>query len=600
MRPEGTLRRRWDIAPPVATLLTGVVLVVAAGLVWPSQACTPEAIAAQSATTAPPGVVHVVVLSSSNKGALLQEMACRFEETDPTVAGHPLDVSIVSEASGSAIDKINAGERQPDVWSPASTSWVSMLRSGPYQEWVPDGTPPSIAQSPQVIAMPRPSAERLGWPQARISWNDILEFATDPARWDAIADPGSGDFKLGKTNLLYSTSGLNATVATYQAATNRTSDLTLDDLAEPAVREFVKGVESAVVHYAPTSIDFLRNLRAQDEEGEGEQYVSAILLEEKSVWDYNQGNPSGDPLTLGDEAPPVSQLTAFYPNDGVLIADHPYVTLQADWVTDDEQEGAELFLRFLLEPVQQQRFQSLGYRDHTGAPGPEIDVENGLIQARPVTITPPGGDILTQIRNDWPHYRKRARVLLLMDVSGSMSSLVPGTGSTKLELAQTAALRALRQLGTDDEVGLWTFTPDSAVSKGYVENVPVGPLSSNRDQLIDAIVGLEAHGDTHLYDALQAASARMQVDFDPQRINGIILLSDGVNDPPSDTGRAHTIDAVAPPGPDREVRVFTIAYGDLADVDTLAEIARASQGTAYDATDPSSIDRVFEQVVANF
>ena len=133
----------------------------------------------------------------------------------------------------------------------------------------------------------------------------------------------------------------------------------------------MKGVESAVVHYAPTSIDFLRNLRAQDEEGEGEQYVSAILLEEKSVWDYNQGNPSGDPLTLGDEAPPVSQLTAFYPSDGVLIADHPYVTLQADWVTDDEQEGAELFLRFLLEPVQQERFQSLGYRDHTGAPGPE-------------------------------------------------------------------------------------------------------------------------------------------------------------------------------------------------------------------------------------
>ena len=105
MRP-GMLRRRWDIAPPVATLLTGVILVAAAGFVWPSQACAPEDIAAQSATTAPPGAVHVVVLSSTNKGDLMQEMACRFEQTDPTVAGHPLDVSIVSEASGSAIDKI--------------------------------------------------------------------------------------------------------------------------------------------------------------------------------------------------------------------------------------------------------------------------------------------------------------------------------------------------------------------------------------------------------------------------------------------------------------------------------------------------------------
>ena len=54
MRPGGMLRRRWDIAPPVATLLTGVILVAAAGFVWPSQACSPEDIAAQSATTAPP------------------------------------------------------------------------------------------------------------------------------------------------------------------------------------------------------------------------------------------------------------------------------------------------------------------------------------------------------------------------------------------------------------------------------------------------------------------------------------------------------------------------------------------------------------------
>ena len=92
----------------------------------------------------------------------------------------------------------------------------------------------------------------------------------------------------------------------------------------------------------------------------------------------------------------------------------------------------------------------------------------------------------------------------------------------------------------------------------------------------------------------------MQEDFDPHRINGVVLLSDGLNEPPSETGRAAMLEAVAPPALDREVRFFTIAYGDQADVDTLAEIARASLGTAYDATDPTSIDRVFNQAVANF
>ena len=55
-----------------------------------------------------------------------------------------------------------------------------------------------------------------------------------------------------------------------------------------------------------------------------------------------------------------------------------------------------------------------------------------------------------------------------------------------------------------------------------------------------------------------------------------------------------------PPRPDQEVRVFTIAYGDTADIDTLTELARASLGTAYDAEAPTDILKVFPQVVANF
>ena len=73
-----------------------------------------------------------------------------------------------------------------------------------------------------------------------------------------------------------------------------------------------------------------------------------------------------------------------------------------------------------------------------------------------------------------------------------------------------------------------------------------------------------------------------------------------MNEDPSNNDRAAAIQAVAPPAMDHEVRIFTIAYGDQADVDTLAEFARSSQGTAYDATDPTTIDQVFNQVVANF
>ena len=196
--------------------------------------------------------------------------------------------------------------------------------------------------------------------------------------------------------------------------------------------ESVHAVESAAVHYAPTSVDFLRNLRAQDEAGAGEQYMSAILLEEKSVWDYNQGNPSGDPLTLGDEAPPATQLVAFYPSEGALIADHPYVTLQADWVTDDDRgKGPTQFLGSSSPPTSRSGSGRWGSGTTTGAPGRRSTRTTACSRRRPVTITPPGGDVLTQIRNDWPDFRKRARLLIVMDVSASMAARSPGTGATE-------------------------------------------------------------------------------------------------------------------------------------------------------------------------
>jgi Ca-activated chloride channel family protein len=79
-----------------------------------------------------------------------------------------------------------------------------------------------------------------------------------------------------------------------------------------------------------------------------------------------------------------------------------------------------------------------------------------------------------------------------------------------------------------------------------------------------------------------------------------VLLSDGPDEGATHEARAAMLTAVVPPGPDREVRIFTIAYGDQAETDTLASLAEASLGTAYEALDPADIGKVFSQVVANF
>ncbi len=48
------------------------------------------------------------------------------------------------------------------------------------------------------------------------------------------------------------------------------------------------------------------------------------------------------------------------------------------------------------------------------------------------------------------------------------------------------------------------------------------------------------------------------------------------------------------------MRVFTIGYGADADLATLRAIAEASNAALYNATDPTTIDKVFTAVVSNF
>ena len=63
--------------------------------------------------------------------------------------------------------------------------------------------------------------------------------------------------------------------------------------------------------------------------------------------------------------------------------------------------------------------------------------------------------------------------------------------------------------------------------------MPIGPLSANRAALLGRDRRPRGDGGTELYSTLEAAARQMQAEFDPTKINGIILLSDGGNEDPS-------------------------------------------------------------------
>jgi Ca-activated chloride channel family protein len=554
--------------------------------------------------------VTLAVTASSEKAQLLRQLAAGYNDEGHAVDGRCVQVEVTSKASGGAMaalakgwDEAADGPR-PDVWTPASSGWVRLLEqrtlAADRPKLIPADTP-KIAASPLVIAMPRPMAEALGWPEKQLGWADLLELGSGNAGWARNGHPEWGQFRLGKTNPNYSTSGLNATIGAYFAATKLSSDLTDKDVASPKTRKFVEGVERSVVHYGDTTLTFLSNLQRADDQGAGLSYISAVAVEEKSVWDFNQGNPTGDPATLGQHPKPKVPLVAIYPKEGTLLSDHPWVVLTAPWVDDAKRKAAADLLAYLQADKARAKFQEFAFRDGQAKPGPLVTEANGLLQDQPkALLSPPAPRVLDKLLASWGSLRKRANVLLVMDTSGSMGEQVAGTGKSKLELAKQAARNSLSQFASRDQVGLWMFSTELEGATDYRELVPVGPIDAqSRAQLSERIDGLQPGGGTGLYDTALASYQFVKERASPDDINAVVLLTDGRNE---DNGISvdNLLSQVRTEEGAQSVRLFTIGYGADADLDTLRRISETTNAATYDSSDPTSIDQVFTAVVSNF
>jgi Ca-activated chloride channel family protein len=597
-------------APLVTAAIVGVVAVVAVRLiVGGSGGSGPSGDPTDSARDTG-DCVTLAVAASSEKAALLGRLAKRYEDTDPEVEGRCVAVEVASVASGGGEAALARGWDEevdglrPDVWTPAASTWVRLLQQDLAKRDSPDLVPdqtPSIASTPLVLAMPRPMAQALGWPRKPLGWSDVLSLVEDPRGWAAFGHPEWGRFTLGKTNPNLSTSGLAATVGSFVAATGKSSDLTDKDLDDPKVSRFVKTVERSVVHYGDTTLTYLSNLQRADDRGAGLGYVSAVAVEEKSVLDYNAGNPTGDHATLGDHKKPSVPLAAVYPKEGTLFSDSPWVTLDAPWVDEAKKAASASFLDYLRGDDAQKVFTDAGFRTYDGKPGKPI-TSSDAVRADGVTVTlaPPAPAVLDRVRSLWAQLRKPARVLMLLDVSGSMGEPVPEAGTSKLELAKKAAIRAMAQFAPTDEVGLWAFTTDMGDGQIHRELEPVAPISQQKAQLRKAIDSLVPLNGTPLYAAIREAVTDMGAGLDSNKINAVVVLTDGRNEYPDDTDLPGLVKQLGGGSSETALRVFTIAYGGGADLETLRQISAASNAAAYDATRPESIDKVFTAVLSNF
>ena len=550
------------------------------------------------------------IASSQDKYGLLRDIA---REYGPHQAdGRCVEVVVDSVNSGIGKDALGRGWSEadgprPDVYAPASTAWLTLLReqlAGNAGTVLVDRPAEPIVTSPLTIAMPRPMAVQLGWPEADIGWEELNQLATDPQGWARFGRPDLGPFRLGKTNPNYSTSGLNATIGAYFAATGTARELTEQTIDNEQTRQTVRSLERSIVHYGETTLTFLTNLQRADDRHAAMSYISAVTVEENSVLDYNEGNPTGDPATRGQHAKPEVPLVAIYPKEGTLISDHPYALLS--WADQAKRVAADDFLRHMHSEPVQRLFQDHGYRDHQGRPGPKATVENGVLADHEFKdLGSPSAAVLKKIQEGWSSLRKRANLLIVVDVSKSMETPVAGTGKTRLQLAQEAAEKALPQLVDDDRVGLWMFSRTLDGELDHRELVPVGRLAdplrggTRREVLVSDIKNLGVYGGTGLYDTTLAAFDKVSADSSAEAINAVLLLTDGKNEDSGSIELPTLLDRLRGPAPN-PVRVFTLAYGEEAEQDVLRQIAETTDAATYRASDPRTIDNVLTAVISNF
>lgn len=554
--------------------------------------------------------VRLEVNSSTEKGDLLAELAEEYNDSGRELAGGECARVTVSEtSSGVAKDALAQGwdERrdgapEPQVWTPSSSLWLTLLQrdaTAADRTLLTDEKPQSLATSPLAIAMPRPMAEALGWPKKRIGWRDVLSLTQKG--WASVGRPEWGRFNLGKDNPHTSTSGLAATLATFYAATGRSSDLTVDEVKDAKTRRFVAGVEAGVLHYASDATAYMANLAKADADGQALSYASAIAVQEQLIYLYNQGSPTGETDRIGKGKKPQVPLVAVHPADGTLMFDHPFVVLPT--ASKQQRAAAADFRAFLLEDAQQRRFQQTGFRDHEGNAGSELARSISLSEQSERNLSlidPPAPEVLAAVLDSWDELRKKARVLLVMDVSGSMNQSAGG-GQSRLEAAKKAAVNTLGLYHPDDEVGLWAFSTETDDHpEPYRQIVPPAPLRDNKQRLAEAVNGLNAEGGTALYATVRAAHQKMLADLDTDRINAVVVLTDGRNEYPADNDLDALLRDLDASHLERSVRVFTVAFSGQADFGTLTKIATATKATSYDARDPAVIDKVMVSVISNF
>ena len=548
-------------------------------------ACVPATNSPVATEPAPEGSVEILISSSNTKEDWMNEMVAQFNAGDHNLSsGEKVFVRVTHVTSGGSQKDILEGKSQPTVWSPGDQSWIdgaNMVWKDRSSRLIVSESCPATVLAPIGFAMWRPMAKALGWPNKPISWDDLVNLAANPDGWESKGHPEWGQFKFGHTHPGYSNTGMLMMTALAYSEMNKTSGLTVDQVYQDRVVNAFRFLEQNTYHYGKQNRPLAQILAKN-----GPDYLHAITSSEAEVLKTNA--EFADTMRF--------PLVFVFPSKGTYWSEQPYCILEAEWVTDKQREGAEIFRDFILAPSQQNLAIDYYLRpvDEKIQLHDPFTIDNGtnpnVTRSDVVSLESPTGDLSNAVIDVFLKTKKKATTLMILDVSGSMDG-------DKIASAVESSINFISRLDPDDEIYLMVFGGNG------VRDLGGGRAGAYSETLEKTLAGLFASGDTPLYEAICTGMdkinslANEDKDLGEKRLYGIVLLSDGDNTS-GNKSQNEMFSTCLPTGENVEgVKLFTIAYGDNADIDLMIRIANRTNGKSFTG-DPKSIENVYLSISA--
>ena len=536
--------------------------------------------AADATVEVPKDAVAISISSSNTKQDWMNAVVAQFNAERHTLAsGKTIFVTVAHVTSGGSQKAILDGKSQPVVWSPGDQSWVDGANQVG-KVLIPEACDASIL-APIGFAMWRPMAESLGWPDQPISWDTIAALSADPQGWASKGHPEWGQFKFGHTHPDYSNAGLLSMTALAYSAMGKTEGLTADEVYSSAVVEAFRRVEQNTYHYGLQNQTLMQILAQR-----GPEYLHAITSSEAETLKANQEFAS----TMR------YPLAFIFPSKGTFWSEQPYCILDADWVTDEQKEAAQIFKDYILEQKQQELAITYYLRpvDDSIPLHAPLTLADGtdprVTRLNVPALQSPSADISSAVKDVFHQTKKKSTIVFLLDISGSMEG-------SKIKNAVASSINFVNRLDPNDEIYVMVFG-----GEGNVYELGGGRAGDVGEELVGKLNGLFANGNTPLYDSVCAAMTKISdlqaadQTNDIKRLYGIVLLSDGL-----DTASVNTENQMfgcLPSGESVEgTKVFTIAYGSDADADLMLRIANRTNGKTFTG-DPESIESIYIAISA--